>query len=158
MQPFRLSKDARDWFKHLRGEKAFKIDFDIFYFCFLTGIAAQRKVSLPTDSTAELVDYFPGPYNHRAQRIVALFLASELKMLGVAMNDKRTVHDVVSKLISPSSPNLLSDEGVREFNRYAHGGYQKLYEWFDECPTSLETFLGHYKRMMDEIIPSVWSI
>lgn len=40
----------------------------------------------------------------------------------------------------PDAP-YLSGEGVREFNKYAHGGHEVLLEWFEYRPRSLETFL-----------------
>jgi hypothetical protein len=40
----------------------------------------------------------------------------------------------------------LSDEGVREFNKYSHGGYEVLLDWFDDRPRALETFLRAFHR------------
>jgi hypothetical protein len=150
MQPFRIRDDARTWFKDLFDRKEFKIGFDPFYFCFIAGIAAKRKLSLPQDDTPELVDYFPEHYNGtRAQTLVALFLARELEQLGVRMDEKRAVHAAIANLICYGSPNHLSDEGVKEFNRYAHGGFDVLLEWFDDRPRSLETFVRAFKRHID---------
>ncbi|WP_266029791.1 hypothetical protein [Brucella intermedia] len=148
MQPFRIRSDARLWFKDLR-EKAFKTDFDSFYFCFMAGITAKRKQSVPLDETAELVSYFPDRYNARGKLLVGLFLTRELEALGVTMQDRREVHSTIAQLVTPDAPNFLSDNGVREFNKYAHGGYEQLLDWFDDRPRSLETFLRAYKRRVD---------
>lgn len=149
MQPFRLRLDARLWFKDLRDQGVFKIDFDAFYFCFIAGVIARRKESVPLDETAELVAYFPDRYSSRGKLLVGLFLKSELELLGVSMDERREVHSTIAKLVTPEAPNFLSDEGVLEFNRYAHGGYDQLIEWFEDRPRSLETFLRAFKRRID---------
>jgi hypothetical protein len=148
MQPFRIRADARTWFKELR-EKSFKTDFDSFYFCFMAGIIAKRKQAMLLDDTAELVAYFPDRYSGRGKLLVALFLTRELEQLGVTMNEKAAVHSAIAQLVNPEAPNFLSDDGVREFNKYAHGGYDVLLDWFDDRPRSLETFLRTYKRKVD---------
>ncbi len=155
MQPFRLRLDARNWFRDLRNQKVFKIDFDAFYFCFMAGLAAKRKKNVPIDETAELVDYFPDRYRHRGKLLVGLFLKSEMEVLGVSMVNRNAVHLEIERLVVLGSPNYLSNEGVREFNRYAHGGYEKLLEWFDDRPRSLHTFLRLYKQKIDESVDSV---
>lgn len=157
MAPFRIRKDAREWFRDLRDkEKAFAIDFDSFYFCFIAGVASRRKVSVPQDETAELVDYFPGAFKNRGRLLVSLMLSAELRDQGISMDDKRSVHSVVSGLIRPNSPSFLSDAGVNTFNQYAHGGFEQLEEWFDDRPRYLETFLRTFKRNLDKVVVSVW--
>ena len=151
MQPFRLRLDARQWFKDLRDQKVFKTDFDAFYFCFVSGITMKRKESIPQDETAELVAYFPDRYGSRGKLLVGLFLKTELELLGVSMNERREVHSTIARLVTPEAPNHLSDEGVREFNKYAHGGYEQLLEWFEDRPRSLETFLRSFKRKIDKV-------
>ena len=149
MQPFRLRLDARQWFKDLRDQGVFKIEFDAFYFCFITGVIARRKESIPSEETAELVAYFPDRYRSRGKLLVGLFLKSELELLGVSMDERLEVHSTIAQLVTPEAPNYLSDEGVGEFNRYAHGGYDQLIEWFEDRPRSLETFLRAFKRRID---------
>lgn len=149
MQPFRLRLDARQWFKDLRDQKVFKTDFDAFYFCFVSGITMKRKEAIPQDETAELVSYFPDRYQTRGKILVGLFLKTELELLGVSMDERREVHSTIARLVTPEAPNHLSDEGVREFNKYAHGGYEQLIEWFEDRPRSLETFLRSFKRRID---------
>lgn len=150
MQPFRIREDARSWFRGLRdAEKSFTTDFDSFYFCFMAGIAARQKRPSSTADTAELIANFPEKYAERGRLLVALFLTRELEELGVTMDEKMAVHSAISNLVNPEAPNFLSDEGVRQFNRYAHGGFDTLLDWFDDRPRSLETFLRGYKRRID---------
>ena len=152
MQPFRLRLDARQWFRDLRDQGAFKVDFDAFYFCFMAGVTTRRKESVSQDETAELVAYFPERYASRGKLLVGLFIKSELELLGVSMDKRRDVHSTIAKLVTPEAPNFLSDDGVREFNRYAHGGYDQLIDWFEDRPRSLDTFVRGYKRRIDTAV------
>ena len=144
---FAIRKDAREWFRDISRERGNKdrgqldLDFDIFYFCFLAGIRWGRKQEPPASDTAALVDNYPGNYKTRGRLYVALFLGCELERLGVSLEERKTVYEQVSRLVDHSSPNHLSDEGVREFNKYAHGGFDVLIELFEERPRSVDTFL-----------------
>lgn len=144
---FAIRKDARDWFRDIRDELS--LEFDSFYFCFIAGITTTKKTTVPPADTDLLVESFPGNYKSRGKLLVALFLSRELDYLGVKMSEKRAVHAEIARLVDPYSSNHLSDQGVREFNKYAHGGYEVLLEWFDERPRSLETFLRGFRRNLE---------
>ena len=152
---FAIHKDARKWFEDIRSDLLAPHgtvparDFDAFYFCFIAGIAASRKKDVPVADTVPLVENFPGPYKYRGRLLVALFLSRELDLLGVAMTEKRAVHGAIAQLVRYEAPNYLSDDGVREFNKYAFGGFDVLRDWFDDHPRSLETFLRAFKRQID---------
>ena len=137
---FAIRKNARDWwFAKIKGQ--FEVDFDIFYFCFIAGIAKDRKASFSGSDVVALVENFPGRYKDRGALLVSLFLSRELKSLGVTLNDKQAIRSQISNLVRHNVQNYLSDEGVREFNKYAHGGFDVLQEWFEDRPRSLDTFL-----------------
>lgn len=154
---FAIKEEARDWFKGIRqdlvalsGERVRSSpDFDAFYFCFVAGLAKKRKIE--ASKTIPITENFPGPYSERGRLLIALFLIYELEYLGIRMNEKKTVHDKISELVDPNTPNFLSDEGVREFNKFAHGGYEVLSEWFTEQPQSLEVFLRTFNKKIREI-------
>ena len=153
---FRIRRDARDWFKGIRRDLTAPPgtpsapDFDAFYFCFIAGIVERRKEEATTGDTAELVDNFPGPYRSRGRLLVGLFLSKELEYLGVDLTEKQTVHAQISRLVQPEAFNFLSDEGVREFNKYAHGGYEVLLDWFDDRPRALEAFVRGFRRRVGD--------
>jgi hypothetical protein len=147
--PFRIPRSALDdFFKSIRSEV--DLEFDLYYFCFIAGIATDTKESIP--DSMDVVDYFPGEYRHRGKLLIALFLSRELKQLGVTMDEKTHVYSEISRLVNPESQNFLSDDGLREFNRYAQGGFIKLKEWFEGRPQSLETFLRRFKIKLDEVL------
>jgi hypothetical protein len=143
MADFRILKDARPWFKDLYSkEEGLVIDFEIYYFCLMAGLATGKKRSdLTTTDTTDLVQHFPGRYKERGKIIVSLFLARYLASLGVTLTDKKTAHNQISKLISPTSPNYLSDDGMKELNKYAAAGYDEIIGWFEDRPRTLESFL-----------------
>lgn len=152
MSYFRIPRAARtDFFKNLTEK--LRLDFDIYYICLMAGLACPscRKEPPPSD-VSDLVDYFPGVYKPKGKLIVALLLARELELAGVRSQDRVAVHRVVSQLVSTSSLTYLSDEGVREMNRFAYGGYLQLIHSFEQRPESLAEFLPAYKRLIDEWI------
>lgn len=152
---FRLRNDARTWFKGIRASGALEMDFDSYYFCLMAGLATRTKADIPQSDTAEIVQSFPGEYKAKGRLIVALFLKVELEELGVSMEKKTPVHEAISRLVRPMSPSGLSDEGEREINKYAHGGFDVLTEWLEDRPRTLETFLPLYKRYLDNAISTV---
>ena len=82
---------------------------------------------------------------------MALFLSRELEELGVDMSEKKTVHAVISRLVKPEAPNYLSEDGGAEFNKYAHGGFKVLLDWFDDRPRLMDTFLRAFKMHVDNV-------
>ena len=134
---FAIRTDARHWFRSVRGTNPweFTIDFDGFYFCFIAGVACLRKrPDITHAETSPLVDYFPGRYRERGHLLVALLLRRELDLRGILLEEKSAVRKQIARLIRPDARNHLTDEGVREFNRFAHGGFDVLQDWFGGDP------------------------
>ena len=151
MADFRILKDAKTWFKDIYSkEEGLTIDFEIYYFCLMAGLAiGKKRADLTTNETSELVQHFPGRYKEKGKLIVSLFLARYLASLGVTLTDKKTAHNQISKLISPTSPSYLSDEGMKELNKYAAAGYEEIIGWFEERPRTLESFLRTFALKID---------
>jgi len=140
--PFRLRRDAREWFRDIRP--AMSLDFDVYHLCFMAGLAARRKGEASQAETTELVDAFPGAYRPKGRLLVAAFLARELRELGVSTQDRAALHTAIHRLVDPLAPSHLSDEGMRQFNQYSYGGFDAITEWFDDRPRVIETFLPTY--------------
>jgi hypothetical protein len=141
--PFRLRKDAKDWFKGITEDLG--LDFDIFYFCLMAGLATGRKAFPSGSEATDLAQDFPGEYRSKGRIIVALLLTRELKALGVKFEERATLHTEIAKLIDPLSSAHLSAQGMEEINHYAFGGFDVLTEWFDDRPRHLETFLPQFR-------------
>ncbi len=137
---FRIKSEARDWFKYIRGKMDW--DFDCYYLCLMAGLAERRKIDAVQSETIELTQDFPAEYRSRGRIIVALFINTELEEMGISLKER-------AGLIDPHSASSLSNEGEREINKYANGGYEVLTEWFEDKPRTLEAFLPLYKKKLD---------
>ena len=153
MSAFRLRKEAKSWFKEINDKNNLSIDFDLFYFCLMAGLALNiKKDDFLVSDTSELIEYFPARYKEKSRIIVSIFLSRQLSSQGVNLTDKKAAHNYISKLISPESQSLLSDEGVRLINAYAYRGYEELITWFSVKPHTLESFLRIFSQKISEKI------
>jgi len=150
--PFRLRKDAREWFKGISDD--LPLDFDIYYFCLMAGLATERKAFLPANEATDLAQDFPGEYRSRGRIVVALLITRELKKLGVRFEERTTLHGEIAKLIDPLSSTHLSGAGMEEINNYSFGGFDVLTEWFDDRPRHLETFLPQFRQHLKDVLQS----
>lgn len=149
---FRLRTDAREWFSGI-FKKEDGLLFDPYYFCLMAGLTVRRKIDMRiNEDTDGLLDYFPGAYQQQGKLIIALFLATELELEGIDTKERAAVHRLVEHYISNEAPSRLSDEGMRELNRYSYGGFEEISEWFSERPRSLETFLPAFRENLTERI------
>lgn len=146
--PFRLRRDTRDWFRSVEDD--FDIDFDMYYLCLLAGLTEERKTSIANEKTTELVDTYPGDYKSQGRLITSLFLSKELKNQAIDFSNREELNDRISELVDSLSPSGLSTEGMREMNRYSHGGFDVMLDWFDLRPRTLEVFLPEYYMRLKE--------
>jgi len=142
--PFRLRKDAREWFKGISDELT--LDFDIYYFCLMAGLATGKKAFPPANEATDLAQDFPGEYRSRGRLIVSLLLTRELRRMGIEFTERITLHKEIAKLIDPLSSTHLSTSGMDEINHYSFGGFDVLADWFEDRPRHLETFLPQYRQ------------
>ena len=93
------------------------------------------------------MDNFPRIYDQHRELLVALFLCRELATLGIEMDEGQDVHLEIAKLVDPTAPNRLTDDGVRLFNQYSHGGYEVLREWFRlQTRFRCQSFFGSFTK------------
>jgi len=137
---FRISKEAKDWFKYIRDNRdnIFDTDWDIFYYCLMAGLLSEQKSE--ASNTIEFHESYTKRYSPRAKLLIGLFLSKEIKKMGVSFDNKKEVNRVISNLIKPESPNYLTDAGLKEFNKYAYAGYESLCDSMEK-PYTLEDFL-----------------
>jgi hypothetical protein len=149
---FRIKNEAKDWFKHIKDNMEFA--FDYYYLCLMVGLASKQKKDqdIPESDTAELTQDFPGDYRLRGRLIIALFIKTDLELMGINLAEKVALNEYFHKLVDPHSSSGLSNEGERLINRYANRGFEILTEWFDDKPRNLEIFLPMYKRKLDSVI------
>lgn len=150
---FRLQKAAREWFRDI--SKDMSLDFDMYYLCLMTGLASGRKAEASQADTTDLTNDFPGVYRIKGRIITAFFLSQELKQLGISFTEKTALHTAIRGLVDPLSSSHLSDQGIKEINKYSFGGFEVLTEYFAkkhlDRPRNLETFLPMYKELIGKV-------
>lgn len=147
---FRLPTEAETWFSNIR--KDLDYDFDIYYFCLMTGLAKGLKETIPNSEAKDLVRDFPQGYRSEGKIITALFLKKELELMGVNLEDRDMVHDTIRDFIDTSSISGLSEVGQKEMNRYANGGIKFLKVEFQEKPRTIELFLLRYSNLFEGVL------
>lgn len=147
---FRLPREKTDSF-FVDIKNSFSLDFDVYYFCLIAGLAKGRKETLPISETKDLINRFPQEYRSESRIIISLFLKKELEKMGVNLEDRKQVHDTIRKYVDYNTPSNLSEEAQREINRYVNGGIEVLKEYFGDRPRTIEAFLIRFSKMIDEI-------
>ena len=145
MARFRIRNDARTWFKQIAGD--FNTEFDQYYFCLMAGFASAR--SNETGATAEIVENFVDDYKEASRFLIGLLVMAELRKAGIDISERDAVREMFRRLISPHSPNQLTDEGMRRMNAYASGGYDFLAENREDRPFTSGEFLRDYAQLID---------
>ena len=147
---FRLPKKAGLWFKHIKGNgNGFELDFDSYYFCLIAGLAKGSKPAAPQSESTEIIQQFPKEYQPNRHLIIALYLNAKLKNMGISLGERTALNELLTKLINPISATGLSDEGMKDLNQYAFGGFQELHEYFPDPPRSLDSFLVEFYRFLN---------
>lgn len=152
MTSFYLPDAARPWFKYIIGNKetGFYLDFDIYYYCLLTGLLKSKKnPDLAKKDMTEVIRYFPEDYIANKHFIIALFLKTELSFQGIQLNEKKALDKELSRLLNPNSPTSLSEDGMTQLNYYAFGGFRELQNYFPEPPRTLDGFLVGYYQFLN---------
>jgi hypothetical protein len=146
---FRLAKKASNWFRHIRNDNGFEMEFDSYYFCLIAGLHSGKNPGLSNSDSSEIVQNFPQAYRANRHLILALFLNAELKNLGISLVERSALNKQLTELINPISTTGLSDEGMKALNRYAYGGFLVLQDHFPEPPRSLDGFLVGYYQFLN---------
>jgi hypothetical protein len=145
MAYFQLSTDVVKWFSDI--EKHYPIRFDLYYLCAVVGIRFEVK-SDPVNAK-DLIENFPGGFEHTGRLLIGLLLSTELRLAGVDLDEKTEVERTIGHLVDPASPSNLSDDGVKLMNKYAQGGFNYLFEKFADRPRSIETFIRKYSKLFE---------
>jgi len=146
---FRLQKTAASWFSELSSDL---LAFDIYYFLLIAGISSGKKRDTQQSESTDIIDRFPKDYLKSSKLIIGLLLRAELDSLGINMEDRKEVKRALSILVTQQTSSNLSDSGIRIMNQYAAGGFEVLFENFDDKPRTMETFLIQYDQLIDSLL------
>ena len=145
---FKLPKEADNWFSYIR--KDLKLDFDVYYFCLMAGLAKGEKEV--NSQTRDLINRFPQEYKAESRIIISLFLKNELDKMGISLGDRKQVHETIRNYIDHSSPSFLSELGQKEINKYCNGGIVVLKTFFDDKPRTIEAFIIKFTKIIEKIM------
>ena len=145
---FTMSKSAQDFFSNIISQEGFHgskdknkfIQFDVYYFCALIGMAAVQLDDDTSDLKAQLVDKYPKAYSEYKAHIAGLLVATEAKRQGIDLQSSK-LEEIMLQFLSGDS-TMLSEEGIKTLNSYSLKGYQLIHEYpLKEKPTTKEEFL-----------------
>lgn len=142
---FRLSHEGESWFSNIRDKVPFRSKFDLYYLCLMMGLATGRKAE---PGGGEFIGYYIDDYKSSGRLIAGMLIVAELKSFRIDMSAKADVRRIIAELLDPTSPTGLSDEGMRNLNRYAAGGFSYLSE-NREKPYHADEFLSDYRGLLD---------
>ncbi len=143
---FKMRREVFDWFKYIDGSKPLKNKFDIYYMCFILGIASG-KFSTAVNSTV-FIDYFVSEYQSSQRTIVGLLLYAELNHLGVNLSENTEVKIQIERLVD-SSDSMLTDEGFDRMNSYANEGFNIIFKKVIDKPRNSIEFLQLYSSLIE---------
>ncbi len=150
MAYFRLRGDALAWFSEVRRSPLIKVQFDLYYFCLMAGLANQRssETGLAGAAASDMVEDFTADYKPSQLLLIGLLVVAELRNERIDMSEAEAVRGAFKRLVDPGNRSQLTDYGVRRMNAYASGGYEFLAELRDTKPYSLEEFLRDYVTLV----------
>lgn len=141
---FRMRQDVDEWFKHIFGVGPIKTKFDLYYFCLMIGLSKGKLAQL--QGGQEFIDYFVGDYKSSQRLIMGLFLIAEMSRLGIELNDREEIRNLINKYFDPMTLSHLKDEGFTGFNNYANAGFNFIVENYPESPRKVEHFIQWYAK------------
>jgi len=150
---FNMSHNAKQYYDKLRDGEIIKIQFDFYYICLLIGFKFKEF-----GKNVELVEFFhkfPNEYLSRKEEIIGTLITTEIKRLGVNVENKSRVQELMLKLVNPESITRLSSEGEKLMNKYAEGGFNFIVEKIGSCSTTDTFLVRYYDEFMAETTGSL---
>ncbi|MDR7871648.1 MAG: hypothetical protein RIN55_12495 [Tissierellaceae bacterium] len=147
--PFILPKDSRRYFQNIfdpknKDGKKLKLNFDIYYFCLMVGLACGKYEKEPELDPNSQIDEYPADYLDSRDYVAGLLIATEAKGRGIAEDDAIELERLMVEYIDSTSKTRLNTEGERRLNQYAARGMEMMQEKLVDKPYRLEVFLLDY--------------
>lgn len=152
MSNFKLSKAAKDWFAPAFKEHGpMKWDFDKYYLCLLIGFHYAERAHIDGVSPG-FVDNWINDYSSTKELILGLLLASDLRSMGIGVEEKHAVQERCRSLFTQNDMTLLTPEGMALLDSIAHGGFKRLAESFadNDRPRSQFQLLTHVAELLTQ--------
>jgi len=147
---FSLTNDCKNWFKEVAGKHKF-MDFDIFYFCYISGILSKKRNSLEGVNSEIFSKTFIEKYKDKSSLLISLLLTTEIERFSIDKTSKKEVNRFIESYLDINATNRMSNLGIKTMNEYSYGGYIYLSEKMYDKPRSIETFLLDYYSLINKI-------
>lgn len=143
---FKLSDEARAYFRGIEtGSTTGKFPrlWDQYYLLFMVG-ALKRELGDEPEGEV-FINEFIAEYHGQRYEILGMLVGAEIERAGVPWDNEGEIREVMLSLLKPGTATLLTDQGAKQMNRYAQGGYEIVAEEIPE-PRQLDDFLQEYHR------------
>ncbi len=146
--------DAKDYYEKLVKKSRtgkFETFFDFYYLCAMVGIS-EPTIAREEDMKGKtgFVRDFPTPNKRHKYTLICALVGAELKRQGIDMKDRSSVRAEMTTLIDENAQTKLSREGLNLLDRYAEGGFQKIFNTIG-IVDELDVFMGrYYKKFISE--------
>jgi hypothetical protein len=143
---FKLKPEVDDWFKHVLRDGPIKTKFDLYYFCLMAGLA--KGVTENVQGVPDFVSGFVLDFKQSRRLIITTFIVAEMFRLGLELNDRKEIQDLMSRYIDSSNEANLTTAGFEKMNEYANAGFNVILENHGEPPHPVEPFLQWYAKFI----------
>jgi hypothetical protein len=139
-----MRPEVDEWFKHIFKQGPIQTKFDLYYFCLMMGLATGKSEAI--SSAPEFVQNFIGEYKGVQRLVLGVLIIAEMSRLGLELNDRDEVQDLISKYLDATDVTQLSAAGFERLNDYSHGGFNVIVESAGSKPYHVEPFLQWYVK------------
>ena len=146
---FARSQEAKTYYEKLvKKSRTGKFDtyFDFYYLCAMVGFSEAIIASdADVKGKKEFVRDFPTANKPHKYTLICALVGAELKRQGIDMKDRSSVRAEMTTLIDENAQTKLSREGLNLLDRYAEGGFQKIFNTIGVVD-ELDVFMGRYYK------------
>ncbi len=146
---FKLKPEVDDWFKHVFRDGPIKTKFDLYYFCLMAGLA--KGVTENAQGAPDFVGYFVQDFKQSKRLIITTFIVAEMFRLGLDLNDRKEIQELMSRYIDSGHEANLTEAGFEKLNEYANAGFNVILESHVEQPHHAEPFLQWYAKFINAL-------
>ena len=137
------------YFEKIKSNTFLTTQWDLFYLCFLIGLATNEKDS-PQDETGGYRDIISNPTDgFREIDFYSTLIVQHLKNDELEITDKKNLKNRLERLIDLDE-GKLSEQGYKVFNEYAYAGFELLQTEISPNPTDGFTTFRHIHKKLKE--------
>lgn len=152
--PFKLSSDARNYFREIDQDSAhgsFDTLWDQYYLSVMAGIKARSRVpNEEAPSNDPFIDHVIQDYEEHKYELYSALIVAEIEREGIPWGAEDEIRELMLNILDSSSNTRLSENGAHILNCYGEKGFQIIRSEILE-PPEIDEFLEKYHEIIDEI-------